>query len=175
MPPPGWSPVAGQPTIQPVPGPIAALLLILSIAVLTVILDRIRWWFLWWQRRHARRRSWAESLSSSASSLPEQIEDWELEMAFGEPLLRASALLAPLLGLAGTVLALMQMLSTLGPDLTLPADTQLQGYGGVLLSTALGLVLCLVASAGLELNQGLRRWQIGRHRRQWRRGLRTSA
>jgi biopolymer transport protein ExbB len=56
----------------------------------------------------------------------------------------------------------MDVLAQLGPQLLLPANANLQGYGKVLLATALGLVLALVAGAGLYLNQGLRRWQLAR-------------
>ena len=56
----------------------------------------------------------------------------------------------------------MDVLSQLGPQLLLPANANLQGYGKVLLATALGLILALVASASLALNQGLRQWQLGR-------------
>jgi len=161
--------VSGPTPINPLPGPVALLLLLLSIAVLTVCLDRSRWWLRWWQGRQSRRRRWQEGLERRDPALAEQLEDWDLAMAFGEPLLAAAALLGPLLGLVGTVLGLMQALSQLGPDLTLPAGASLQGYGRVLLATALGLLISLVASASLELNRGLRHWQVGRLERQLRR------
>ena len=164
--------MAGPTAISVLPGPVAVLLLLLSIAVLTVCLDRIRWWTRWWRGRSARQRQWQEQLDSQGASPGDRLEDWDLAMAFGEPVLRAAALLAPLLGLVGTVFALMQVLARLGPDLTLPAGTSLQGYGQVLLSTALGLLISLVASAGLELNRGLRHWQVGRLERQVRRHVR---
>lgn len=164
--------MAGQPAINALPGPVALLLLLLSIAVLTVCLDWIRWWSQWWRGRAARRRQWQQQLESGAAELSEQIEDWDLAMAFGEPLLRSAAVLGPLLGLVGTVFSLMQVLAQLGPDLTLPAGTNLQGYGQVLLSTGLGLLISLVASAGLELNRGLRHWQISRLTLQHRRRAR---
>jgi biopolymer transport protein ExbB len=154
------------------PGPVALLLLLLSIAVLTVCLDRLRWWWGWWQGRHRRRRQWQQSLEHDDGAAADQLEDWDLAMSHGEPLLRAAALLAPLLGLVGTVFALMGLLSRLGPDLTLPPGASLQGFGRVLLSTALGLLLSLVATAALELNGGLRRWQISNLERPWRRAAR---
>ena len=161
--------MAGTSAISVLPGPVAVLLLLLSIAVLTVCLDRIRWWSRWWRERAPRRRQWQQELERTEANPEERLEDWQLAMAFGEPLLRAAAVLAPLLGLVGTVFALMQVLARLGPDLTLPAGTNLESYGQVLLSTALGLLISLVASAGLELNRGVRHWQIGRLERQWRR------
>lgn len=149
------------------------LLLLLSIAVVTVCLDRIRWWTLWWRDRSTRERRWQQDIDSCGPSLADRLEDWDLAMAFGEPLLRSAAVLAPLLGLVGTVFALIQVLSRLGPDLILPAGTSLQGYGQVLTSTGLGLVISLVASAGLELNRGIRHWQIRRLERHWRRQVRS--
>lgn len=83
-------------------------------------------------------------------------------MRTGEPLLQAATVLAPLLGLTGTVLALMGVLASLGPDLTLPPAASLQSYGQVLMSTVVGLLVSLLASGTLLLNQGLRRWQLGR-------------
>lgn len=144
------------------------LLMTLSIAVVTVVLDRGRWWLQWWRRRTQRRRHWRD-LRGHAGATVRQLEDWDRAMRFGEPLLQAAAVLAPLLGLTGTVLGLIRVLSSLGPDLTLPAGTSLQGYGQVLISTALGLVVSLTASFGLFVNQWLRIWQIGRLERALRR------
>ncbi len=90
-------------------------------------------------------------------------------MRFGEPLLEAAVVLGPLLGLTGTVLALMGVLSGLGRDLTLPPGASLQGYGQVLMSTLVGLVVCLIASTTLLTNQGLRSWQLERLARHERR------
>jgi biopolymer transport protein ExbB len=81
-------------------------------------------------------------------------------MRFGEPVLEAAVVLAPLLGLSGTVLALMGVLAQLGPDLTLPAGASLPGYAQVLMSTLVGLMVCLIASATLSVNQALRSWQL---------------
>ena len=53
-------------------------------------------------------------------------------------------------------------MASLGPDLTLPAGASLRGYGTVLLSTGYGLVVSVIASAALLLNQGLRDWQLNR-------------
>ena len=144
------------------PGPIVLLLLLLSIAVLTVLIDRCRFWTQWLRRRNSRSEAWKVQLREEPAAAPWQLEDWNREMAFGESLLQASILLGPLLGLIGTVWGLMDVLAQLGPQLLLPANANLQGYGKVLLATALGLVLALVASAGLYLNQGLRRWQLAR-------------
>jgi len=105
--------------------------------------------------------------------LEENLEDWDLAMSYGEPLLQGAALLAPLLGLIGTVTGLMGVLAQLGPSLELPPGASLASYGQVLLSTAAGLVVSLVASAGLLTNQGLRHWQINQLRRERRRPVET--
>lgn len=151
------------------PVPIALLLLLLSITVLTVIIDRCRCWLQWWQQRRNRSQRWRQLLAGVQPEALRQLEDWDRELAFGEPLLQAAGLLGPLLGLTGTVLGLMQVLSQLGPQLVLPANANLQGYGRVLLSTALGLILALLAVSALQLNQGLRSWQLGRLERMLRR------
>ena len=89
------------------------------------------------------------------------LETWERQMAWGERLLQAAVVLAPLLGLIGTTAGLMAVLRQLGPQLLLPANAPLAGYGDVLLPTLLGLQLTFVALALLLLNQGLRQWQLG--------------
>ncbi|MDM7954009.1 MAG: MotA/TolQ/ExbB proton channel family protein [Cyanobium sp. CZS 25K] len=153
----------------PIPGihgPVALLLLLLSIAVVTVAIDRGRYWWNWWRTRFARRQHWERVLAEQGGpGTGRLLEDWDLEMRFGEPLLQAAVVLAPLLGLVGTVLGLMQVLSSLGPQLLLPAGANLAGFGQVLLSTALGLVVSLVASASLFANQWLRQSQCLRLQR----------
>ena len=161
---------AASPGVKtPVPGihgPIAQLLLLLSIAVVTVVIDRGRYWWNWWRGRASRRQQWERVLAEQGESAAGRLlEDWDLEMRFGEPLLQAAVVLAPLLGLVGTVLGLMQVLASLGPQLLLPAGANLAGFGRVLLSTALGLILSLTASTGLFANQWLRRSQCLRLQR----------
>jgi biopolymer transport protein ExbB len=145
-----------------VPGAVAALLLLLSIAVLTVVFDRGRWWWQWWQRRAQRQADWQRLRAEDGAAAAACLDDWKHSMRWGEPLLQAAVVLAPLLGLIGTVLGLMQVLASLGPGLVLPPGAPLQGYGQVLLSTALGLIVSLIACAGLYVNQGLRAWQLRR-------------
>ncbi|MEB3352064.1 MAG: MotA/TolQ/ExbB proton channel family protein [Cyanobacteriota bacterium] len=138
---------------------VGVVLLLLSIAVLTLVFERLGWWRRWWRQRQRRQADW---LAASAGSRRLLIDDWRWQMAAGEPLLQGAAVLAPLLGLTGTVFGLIRLLASLGPDLALPAGASLRGYGDVLLSTAYGLVVSVVASAALLLNQGLRDWQLGR-------------
>jgi biopolymer transport protein ExbB/TolQ len=126
-----------------------------------VSLDRGRWWVQWWRGRTSRGHRW-QRLRREAGACARQRHDWDREMRFGEPFLEAAIVLSPLLGLTGTVLALMRVLASLGPDLTLPAGASLQGYGQVLMSTLVGLVVCLIASATLLTNRGLRSWQLER-------------
>jgi biopolymer transport protein ExbB len=150
------------------------LLLLLSVAVLTVVIERLRWWGRWWQKRHQRNASWTQRLAFPGVERPEleqTLEDWDREMRWGEPLMQAAAVLAPLLGLIGTVTALMGVLAQLGPRLELPAGASLASYGQVLLSTAAGLVVSLIATAALLASQALRDWQIAGLRRQLRRSV----
>jgi biopolymer transport protein ExbB len=159
-------------SIPGIHGPTGLLLLLLSVAVLTISFDRGRFWVQWWRHRERRRRSWEETLRTGEESARRQLEDWELEMGFGEPLLQAAGVIGPLLGLIGTVIGLMQVLAGLGPQLVLPAGANLQGYGQVLMSTAVGLIVSLIATATLFTNQGLRQWQLGRLERLQRRFIR---
>jgi|GEM_PF-768506 biopolymer transport protein ExbB len=154
----------------PIPGTsglVGLLLLLLSIAVLTVSFDRCRYWWQWWRSRLTRSRRWQESGNGADTDWQQRLAEWERQMAFGEPLLESAAVLAPLLGLIGTVLGLMQVLAQLGPGLTLPAGAPLAGYGRVLMATAVGLIVSLIATATLHANQAARRWQIA----SWQRRL----
>ena len=54
--------LSGPTAISVLPGPVSVLLLLLSIAVLTVCLDRIRWWTRWWRSRSVRHRQWQQDI-----------------------------------------------------------------------------------------------------------------
>ncbi len=96
------------------------------------------------------------------------IDDRDLEMRFGQSFLEAAIVIAPLLGLIGTVIGLSQLLASMGPQLLLPENGGFRGFGDILLSTAMGLVVSLVATVIWHLNNGLRQWQLAR----WHRDLR---
>ena len=140
-------------------GPISLLLLLLSIAVVTVSFDRARYWLQWWRQRRLRQNRWEQTAAAGPDAIESQLLEWNSQMAFGEPLLQAAGVIGPLLGLIGTVIGLMRVLASLGPQLVLPADANLTNYGQVLLSTALGLIISLIATSSLFANQGIRHWQ----------------
>ena len=143
-------------------GPVALPLLLVSMSVFAVGIDRATFWWRWWRPASQGRRQRGQQFNAPASQESGQL-DLELlasRMANGEQLLQAAMLLAPLLGLTGTVHGLMQVLRALGPQLLLPPTAPLAGYADVLISTLVGLQLTLLATALLLLNQGLRRWQI---------------
>lgn len=143
-------------------GPVALPLLLLSLAVFTVAFDRAAYWWRWWRRGRRPWRLLHDALRQAPSREARQqlLDACEEEMAWGEPLLQAAVLLAPLLGLIGTTAGLMAVLQQLGPQLLLPPAAPLAGYGAVLLPTLVGLQLTLVALAAALLNQALRRWQL---------------
>lgn len=143
-------------------GPVALPLLVLSVAVFTVGFDRGAFWWRWFARG---RRSWRQlrmalAQAPSAELRLQLLDDCDDQMTWGEPLLQAAVVLAPLLGLIGTTAGLMAVLKQLGSQLLLPPGAPLAGYGDVLLPTLLGLQITFVAMALLLLNQGLRRWQL---------------
>ncbi len=149
-------------------GPVALPLLLLSLAVFTVGFERCGFWWRWWWKD---RRPWAElkrqlEACPSAQARGALLSRQQRTMAWGEPLLQASQILAPMLGLVGTTAGLMAVLRSLGSQLLLPPSAPLAGYADVLLPTLLSLQLALLATALLLLNQGLRRWQLGLLRRQ---------
>ena len=134
-------------------GPVAFPLLLLSVAVLTVAFDRAAFWWRWWR-------------SGAADGVPHssRMHSLRRRMASGEPVLQAAIVLAPLLGLFGTVSGLMGVLRALGSQLLLPPQAPLAGYADVLLSTLIGLQITVLATAVLLLNRGLRHWQCSRLR-----------
>ena len=147
-------------------GPVALPLLLVSISVFAVGIDRVTFWWRWWRPAAQGRRQAGQQLKAMANRESQQLDLERLasRMASGEPMLQAALLLAPLLGLVGTVSGLMQVLRTLGPQLLLPPTAPLVGYADVLISTLVGLQLTVLATALLLLNQGLRRWQINQLR-----------
>jgi biopolymer transport protein ExbB len=134
-------------------GPVALPLLLLSVAVLAVALERVAFWWRWWQ--HGAASAFQDSTC---------IDGLCRRMASGEPVLQAAVVLAPLLGLLGTVSGLMAVLRALGSQLLLPPQAPLAGYADVLLSTLVGLQITVLATIVLLLNRGLRRWQCQRLR-----------
>lgn len=148
-------------------GPVALPLMLVSMSVFAVGIDRATFWWRWWRPASQGRRQHAPQLKAMASQESRQLDLERLasRMANGEQLLQAAILLAPLLGLTGTVHGLMQVLRSLGPQLLLPPTAPLAGYADVLISTLVGLQLTLLATALLLLNQGLSRWQIDQLRR----------
>ena len=149
-------------------GPISLLLLLLSIAVVTVSFDRARYWLQWWRQRRQRQNHWEQTATRGPDAIENQLLEWNSQMAFGEPLLQAAGVIGPLLGLIGTVFGLMRVLASLGPQLVLPAGANLNNYSQVLLSTALGLIISLIATSSLFANQGIRQWQVDGLRRRLR-------
>ena len=143
-------------------GPVAVPLLVLSVAVFTVGFDRWAFWWRWFARGRRSRRQLRKALAQapSAELRLQLLDDCDHQMTWGEPLLQAAVVLAPLLGLIGTTAGLMAVLKQLGSQLLLPPGAPLAGYGDVLLPTLLGLQITFVAMALLLLNQGLRRWQL---------------
>jgi biopolymer transport protein ExbB len=141
--------------------------MLVSMSVFAVGIDRATFWWRWWRPASQGRRQQAPQLKAMASQESRQLDLERLasRMANGEQLLQAAILLAPLLGLTGTVHGLMQVLRSLGPQLLLPPTAPLAGYADVLISTLVGLQLTLLATALLLLNQGLSRWQIDQLRR----------
>jgi len=126
---------------------IAILLVAWSVAVLSVGFERCRFWWQWYRQRRGRQQHWQQLLQHNPQAASVWLDDCSVAMAWGEPVLQAGAVLAPLLGLIGTVIGLMDVLGRLGPQLLLPAGASVQGYGQVLASTAAGLGIALVASA----------------------------
>lgn len=146
------------------------VLILLSISVLTVTFERFRFWFLWWRNRRSHQQQWKQQCFLGGEHPSAWMEERDLEMRFAQPFLEAVVVIAPLVGLIGTVLGLAQLLSALGPQMVLPPESNLRGFGDVLLCTALGLIVALLSTVTLHVNNALRLWQ----RDLWLRDLRRS-
>ena len=140
-------------------------LLLLSIVVLSIGVERIRYWRRWLTGRKRQERQLIETLQRTPSGAQRQmVETLELgqidaSMAQGEAVLEAATLIGPLIGLIGTVTGLMKVLASLGPQFSLPSGATVVGYGQVLVSTWMGLVIALIAVVILRANQGVRQGQ----------------
>ncbi|MFN9629926.1 MAG: MotA/TolQ/ExbB proton channel family protein [Cyanobacteriota bacterium] len=161
-------PTPVQTVLSALGGPTGWLLLLLSIAVLTISFERLRFWALWWKRRQVMRQQWTEALRLGGGSPLAWMEDHDLDLRFAQTFLEAAAVIAPLIGLIGTVFGVSRLLSAMGPQLLLPPGGSVQGFGEALLSTGLGLLVSLLATVTWQVNNGLRQWQLSL----WRRDLR---
>ena len=160
-------------------------LLLLSVAVVAIAFDRARFWrelgsagSRRWQRLEQDLLAGAlpplASLQAPAADLlrrltaaqGEAARQLELQlclqlesqrMARGERILEASAALGPLLGLLGTVTGLMRTFASLGgPSATASADVVALGISEVLVATAMGILLALLAVVVLRINTAFR-------------------
>lgn len=141
-------------------GPAGFLLILLSISVLTLCFERLRFWLLWWRHRASLQRQWDEEFRRGERFVEIWMEERDLDMRFAQSFLEAAIVMAPLLGLIGTVVGLTRLLMSMGPNLLLPESGDFHGFGEILFSTAIGLVVSLVATATWHLNNGLRQWQL---------------
>ena len=166
-------------------GPVMVPLLLLSIAVAAVGVDRIRFWRRLGSPDDRRWRHVEQELldgkrpSAGAGATPlgqlmrhlsaaegpaaRQLElqlilQFQTEaMARGERILEASAALGPLLGLLGTVTGLIRTFASMGIQTgSASMDRVALGISEVLVSTAMGILLALFAMVVLKVNTAFR-------------------
>ena len=140
-----------------------APLLLLSIAVLSAGFERLIYWLNWRREQpgclDALRLSTSGLSGVEASRVVEQrLRRLDRQFSRWEPSLDLAMVLGPLLGLLSTVLGLMKLLQALGPALLLPrGETLVSDYGRLLVGTALGLVVAMVALLVQRINRMQRR------------------
>ena len=127
-------------------------LLLLSLGVMAIGLERLRFWWRWQQDGDARLGLLVGELQDQGSDqavLHQQLMMARLTQRLSrwDAVLDLCMVLGPMLGLLATVLGVMQLLSSLGRDLLMPAGTSpvLGSYAQVLIGTALGLMVALMA------------------------------
>ena len=127
-------------------------LLLLSVAVVAVAIDRLRFWWRWRQVGAAQLEALLSEVSdrtAAQAALHQERLCRRLERSLSrwDGCLELAMVLGPLLGLLASVVGLMRLLRDLGPDLVLPAQSAalVVGYGQVLVGTVLGLLIATIA------------------------------
>ena len=135
-------------------------LMLVSIAVASIGVDRLRFWWHWGRDARVRPEhslSELDQLEPSQASVRQQLllERLERQLCRWDGILELCMVLGPLLGLLATVIGLMQLLQALGPGLTLPSQggDLIVGYGQVLIGTVLGLFIAALALLVQRLNR----------------------
>ena len=145
-------------------------LLLLSIAVMAAGINRLLHWYRWrrvgsGEIQQIREGMGGLSPEAAERSLDRQLQRLDRRFKRWESSLDLAMVLGPLLGLLATVLGLMDLLQALGPNLLLPRGEGLTvRYGQVLVGTALGLVIALMALVVQRLNRMQRRAELARIR-----------
>jgi hypothetical protein len=124
--------------------PVMVPLLVCSTLLLAIVIHRVRFWWQWRLSSPSRRRLLLA-------------DPWVRHGQ--EPLLEAIALLSPLIGVLGAVLALMRLLDPLPPELILPETQPFSAYARLLVGPAYGLVLSILALLVLFVDRALRDWR----------------
>ena len=140
-------------------GVLMAPLLLLSIGVLAIGIDRLLYWIRW--RRDARVRHRALLISIEGLDpqetrvvLERSVHRLERQSARWEAALDLAMVLGPLLGLLSTVLGLTELIQALGPGLLLTnASDPMQGYARMLGGTTVGLTIAATAVIVQRVNR----------------------
>ena len=135
-------------------------LMLVSIAVVSIGVERLRFWWQWGRGDRVSPElalPELDQLKPSQASLRQQLllERLERQLCRWDGILELCMVLGPLLGLLATVIGLMQLLQALGPGLTLPSQggDLIAGYGQVLIGTVLGLSIAALALLVQRLNR----------------------
>lgn len=127
-------------------------LLLLSVTVVSIGVERLRFWWDWRRKGDARLRQLVEELAGQSevrARLHQQLvtERLHLRLSRWDAVLDLCIVLGPMLGLLAAVIGVMRLLASLGPDLVMPAATSplLASYGQVLVGSAIGLTVALMA------------------------------
>ena len=147
-----------------------APLLLLSIGVLAIGIDRLLYWMRWRRDARVRHRALLSSIEAldpqeSRVVLERSFQRLERQAARWEPALDLAMVLGPLLGLLSTVLGLTELIQALGPGLLLTnASEPMQGYARMLVGTTIGLSIAAMAVIVQRVNRMQRQAVLARLR-----------
>ena len=126
-------------------------------------MNRLQQWFRWSRSASSRIDELKQSLQGlqpleAERELNQRLRRLDRQFSRWEPSVDLAMVLGPLLGLLSTVLGLMKLLQKLGPEMLLPrGESLIIDYGQILVGTALGLLVSVVALIVQRLNRMQRR------------------
>lgn len=154
-------------------GPVAWPLLAVSFVTVAILIERALFWSREWTRDPQRSleaaRSRTDQRALDEAEVERLLDREERRLARGLGWLDTAVTAAPMLGILGTVLGIIDSFDALGTDTVTDPFAVSGGIGQALITTAAGLVIALVALLPYNALRALVAQRIARLEREWRR------